>query len=237
MEDIQSHLQGGLGGLLPLLLDQRQPGVQPGPAIGDHRPKRRPVPQRRGPRRSTAITGPLAQHPGHALRLHRDQHGLTPEEDLIEAGDRHQGLAGPVQALQQTTGLDGLLVDPAAHGRVVRTEGGGQEEGQQAGDLAGTEAHRRRHGGEVALLGLGELDGVLQPVPELTVLAAEVLDLVEEFLAGRAVAVLLFDGLLDAAGVLVGDLSATAGRLGLTGDVAPASREHGGGIADPGHHG
>src|SRR4051812_37305387 len=128
-------------------------------------------------------------------------------------------------------------MDPAAHGRVVRTAGGGQEEGQQARDLARTEAHRRCHGGEVALLNLGELDGVLQPVPERTVLAAEVPDLVKEFLAGRPLTVLRFDGLLDAAGVLVGALSATAGGLGWPGDVTPASRKHGGGIADPGHDG
>jgi hypothetical protein len=117
------------------------------------------------------------------------------------------------------------------------TEDGGQEDRQQTGDLAGTEAHRRCDGGEVASLGLGKLDGVLQPLPELTVLAAEGLDLVEESLAGRPVAVLLGDGLLDAPGVLVGDLSATAGRLGLARDIAPASQEHGGGIADPGHDG
>jgi hypothetical protein len=57
----------------------------------------------------------------------------------------------------------------------------------------------------------------------LTVLAAEIPDLAEEFLAGRAV-VLRRDGLLDAPGVLVGDLSATAGRLGSTGDVAGFDR-------------
>jgi hypothetical protein len=89
----------------------------------------------------------------------------------------------------------------------------------------------------VSLLGFGELDGLFQPVPELAVLTAEVTDLVEEFLAGRLRIALLFDGPLDAPGVLVDRLPATAGRLSLSGDIAPATPEDRRGIADPGHDG
>jgi hypothetical protein len=42
------------------------------------------------------------------------------------------------------------------------------------------------------------------------------------------------DGLQNAVGVLVGNLSGAAGLLGLLGDVAVPAAEDGGGIADPG---
>jgi hypothetical protein len=237
VEDIQAHLQWGLMALVSLLLDPRQAGVQAGPPIGQDRLQGGPVRQRRGPRGSTAIGDTLAQDPGHALRFDGNQHGLTTEEDLIEAGDQHQRLAGAVQTLQETARLDGLLMNPATHGRRSRTEGHGQEDGQQAGDLAGAQAHRRGHGGEAPLPVLGELNGLFQPRPELAVLLLEGLDLVKELLAGGFPIVLLFDSLLDALGMLVDRLPATPGRLGLVSDLAPTSQENGGGIADPGRDG
>jgi hypothetical protein len=211
--------------------------MQPGPAIGQHHPKRRPRLQRRGPRRATAIAGPLTQHPGHALRFHSDQDGLTAEEDLIQAGDDHQRLAGPVQMLQQTTSLDGFLMDPATHGGVARTECGGQDDGQQAGDLARAEAHRRRHDGEVAALGLGELDGLPEPLPELAILLAEGLDLVEQLLSRRPAVGQVRHRLLDPLGVLVEGLSARADRVGVLGHIAPSAGEDRRRIADPDRHG
>ena len=47
----------------------------------------------------------------------------------------------------------------------------------------------------------------------------------------------LGDGLLDLVSVLVGGFSGAAGLSGVSGDVAEASEEDGGGVADPGEDG
>jgi hypothetical protein len=74
---------------------------------------------------NTTIAGTPPENPGHALRFDRDQYGLTAEEDLIEAGDHHQRPGDAVQALEEPTGLEGLLRNPVAYGRGSRTEGSG----------------------------------------------------------------------------------------------------------------
>lgn len=138
--------------------------------------------------------------------------------------------------LQQPTGLDGLVMNPATYGGMVRAACGGQDDGHQAGDLAAAEAHRRRHGSEVAARGLGKLDGLPEPLPELPILPAEGLDLVEQLLSRRPAVGPIRHRLLDPLGVLIEGLSATADRVGVVGHLAPSAAEDSRCIADPDRH-
>ena len=99
------------------------------------------------------------------------------------------------------------------------------------------QAHGQGGDSELALLGRREFDGLEQPVPELSILAAERFVLPDQFLSGRAAAVLGLDGGQDLLGMVIGGLAATAGLLGLLGDGAVGPGEAGGGIGDPANKG
>ena len=105
-------------------------------------------------------------------------------------------------------------------GRAAGAGRGAQDEGQEDEDLVEAQAHRGGGDGELLPSGLGEVDGLREPVPELGILVAEGLELVEELRPRRSAGMLGLDGGLDLLGMVVDGLSATVGPLGLGGDVA-----------------
>src|SRR5262249_39679948 len=125
------------------------------------------------------------------------------EIDLVETTDQDQTLGGLVQPFQDGPGGPAGGLDPAMHGRATGGGRGAQEDSQQDEGLVEAQAHGPGGHGELLLLGLGELDGVAEPVPKLGVLAAEVLILLEELLPSGAAAVLGLDGRQDLLGVIV----------------------------------
>ena len=86
--------------------------------------------------------------------------------------------------------------------------------------------------GKLASFGLGAGERLVQPVPQLLVLRTQALVLVEQLLAGRTGQLSVGDGVLDLAGMVVGDLPRTAAVLGVAGDVTMRAEEDGSGIAD-----
>src|SRR5438270_265206 len=91
--------------------------------------------------------------------------------------------------------------------------------------------------GELVPPGLGEVDGLPQPVPELGVLGLERPETTEQLLSRRSAVMLGQDGVLDLAGVVVDSLPAAQGVARPQGDVPPGPGEDGGGIGDPGRQG
>src|SRR5215470_12855284 len=142
------------------------------------------------------------------------------ERDLVEATDQDPRFGGLVQPFQDGPGSSAGGLDPPMDLRATGSGRGTQEDSKQDEGLVEAQAHGQGSHGELLLLGLGELDGVKEPVPELGVLAAEVLILLEEWLPGGSAAVAGLDGSQDLLGMIVVGLTATAGSLGLSGDGA-----------------
>ena len=101
------------------------------------------------------------------------------------------------------------------NGGATGTSRRAQEERQQGQDLVEAQAHGQGRRGEFLLLGRWELDGLEQPVPELGVLVAEEIVLLNQFLSSRSATVLGFNGGQNLLGMIVDALAATAGLLGL----------------------
>jgi hypothetical protein len=75
---------------------------------------------------------------------------------------------------------------------------------------------------------------LLQGGPQLPVLLAELLAVVEQLVARGSASVPVGDGLLNLLRVFIGGLPATAGPFGLLGDGPPAAAQDRGGVANPG---
>src|SRR5512135_359408 len=237
VEDVPAVLQQGLLALAALLLHPVDPGLQARARIGHDVSQRGPFVQRREPGGALTIIDLLAEEPDHAGRFHPHQDRAVMEEDLIEAANQDQRPALPVEVLEDTGRLLSGRLDPALDRRSTGACFGAQDQGQQGEDLIEAQAHRRGRDGELVLLARGELDGLSEPVPESGILLAEALVLLDQFGVRRSAGVLGLDGGLDLLGVVVDGLSATLGRLGLTGDFAVHAGEARGGVGDPGCQG
>jgi len=112
-----------------------------------------------------------------------------------------------------------------------------QEEVEQDEDLVEAQSHGRGGDGELALLLRGEVDGQVEPVPELGILATEVLIPLDQLGARRSAVMSVLDGGLDLPGMIVDGLPATVGAFGLAGDLAIAAGQSRGGVGDPGDEG
>src|SRR5271154_581732 len=104
------------------------------------------------------------------------------------------------------------------NGGATGTRRGAQEDSQQSEDLIEAQSHGQGRDGELLLFGQGELDGLEQPIPELGVLAAEDVVLLDQSFASRSAAVLGLNGGQDLLGMIVDALAATAGLLRGRGD-------------------
>jgi hypothetical protein len=108
----------------------------------------------------------------------------------------------------------------------------GQEHAQQVLDLAQAQAHGEGSRGQSPLLGLAKTDQAFGLAPEFDDRLSQPLIL------GAAFGHRFGDGRggelpLDLAGVFIDGFAAAAGRFGLPGDGAVATREDGGGVEDP----
>ena len=83
------------------------------------------------------------------------------------------------------------------------------------------------------LLGQGELDGPVHPLPELGILAAEGLVFPDQLFAGRACGVLGLDRAVDLSGLIIDGLTTTADSTCLDGNGTANPAETGGCIGDP----
>ena len=97
--------------------------------------------------------------------------------------------------------------------------------------------HRRGGDGELPLLDRGEFDRLGEPVPELGILLAEVLILLDQLGTSGPALVLGHDGGLDLTGVIRDGLSAAVDAVGLVGDMAVGAIQAGGGVGDPSRDG
>ena len=190
-----------------------------------------------GPRGTAAVGGAFAQDPSQAEGLDPHEDRLAAAEDLIQTQANDQRATGPVEDLQQPAGTASLLLHPAPQGRTTRPQCGGQENGQQGEGLLQAEAQGGCLHGELPALGLGALEALVQPVPQLLVLLAQALVLGKEVFAGRARPLGVGDGVLDLLGMVVGGLPTTTALLGVAGDVAVGAKQHGGGVAEAGEQG
>jgi hypothetical protein len=233
VEHIQAILQRHLPLLLPLPLHDGDPGLQAGPRVRQDVLQRGPVVQRLRPGRPRAVVGLLPQEPGHAGGLDADQHGPAAEEDLIETADQDQRLAPCIEGLQNPSRCQPRGFDPAVHRGTTGACLLPQEQGEQDEDLVEAQSHRRGGDGELPLLGRGEFGRLREPGPELGILPAEVLSLLDQLGPGRPTLVLGLDGGLDLTGVVIDGLSATVGEVGLVGDMAISAIQAGGGVGDP----
>jgi hypothetical protein len=68
----------------------------------------------------------------------------------------------------------------------------------------------------------------------LVVFVLEELELLEELLSAGAVELGIGDGVVDLVGVVLGDVAAAAGLLGVLRDIAVLSAQDGDGVAKPG---
>jgi hypothetical protein len=201
--------------------------------VFDLRPRR----QRLGPGRVAAVVGPLAQGPGPADRLDRHEDRLAAEEDLVQAHADDPRTAGLLQDLEQAAGPPRLLAHPAAQGGTAGDHSGRQEDGQQGPGLLGAQTQGGGLDGEPAALGLGALEALVEPVPELLVLLAQALVLGEQFGTAGTGQLGVGNRALDLVGMVVGSLPTTAAQLGGTGHVAVGPEEDSGGIANPSEQG
>jgi hypothetical protein len=235
VEDVQAVLRHRLAATAAVLLYQGDAALQSLARVRHDVLQRRPGSQRLVPGRPGAIVPAPAQEPGHARRLDAHQDGPAVEEDLIQAADQDQGVAAAIQGLQDASGATaGGLHDPV-QGRPAGAGHATDDDRQQGGDLAEAQPHRGGRDGELVPFGLGEVDRLLQPVPELGVLGLEGLDPVEELLPWGADTMLGGDGVLDLLGVVVDGLPAAPGVACPPGDISAGPGEDGGGIGDPGH--
>src|SRR5262249_57347260 len=125
---------------------------------------------------------------------------------------------GLIQDPEKAAGLGGGVLDPASQGGATGATGGGQDDRQQHRGLLEAQAEGGGDGDAVALLGLGEVDGLLEGGPQLPVLVTELLPLPKQLLPRRAAGVEVADRLLHALRVFVSGLAAAAGLPGLGGD-------------------
>ena len=91
--------------------------------------------------------------------------------------------------------------------------------------------------GKLAALGLGALEALVQPVPELAVLRAQAAVLLQEYGAAGTGRLGLGEGVLDLAGVVVAGLATTAALLRLLGHGARGAAPDGRGVAAAGEQG
>ena len=94
-------------------------------------------------------------------------------------------------------------------------------------------AHQLAGARELLLLGQGELDGLVHPLPELGILAAEGLVFPDQLFAGRACGVLGLDRAVDLSGLIIDGLTTTADSTCLDGNGTANPAETGGCIGDP----
>jgi hypothetical protein len=151
----------------------------------------------------------------------------------IETADQDQGAALGIEDLQHLPGAAPGRLDDPVQSRAAGAGRGAQDDGQEPADLVEAQAHRGGGDSELWPSALGEVDGLLQPRPELRILVAEGLELVEELPPRGSAGMLGFDGGVDLLGMVVGGLTTTAGSLGLGGDGAVGSAQAGGRIGDP----
>lgn len=193
------------------------------------------VPGQEGPSPglARAVGGALTEDPGEASRLEAHEDGLAVEEALIEAQRQDQGAASLVEDRQKFAGPPGGLVDPTAQGGATGQAADGQQDGEQGEDLGEAEAHGAGSGRELLLLIQGAVDGLFQPVPQLTVLSAELGDRAEELRARRSREAGILDRLEDLVGVVIGGLARAARFFGLAANSAVLAAQTSRGVADP----
>ena len=117
--------------------------------------------------------------------------------------------------------------------RATGTRHDPQEKRQPVMDLAVAEPHAHALGGEHLLLGQRKLDGLIQPVPQLSIFPAEGGVFPSQFLMGRSAAVFSRDGRFYLLSMVVDGLPTALGLLGLLCDRTAQATETCGGIGDP----
>jgi hypothetical protein len=171
------------------------------------------------------------------VRFDGHEHRLAAEEDLIQAQAQNQGLAQPVEHLQQLAGATRGLVDPASQGGAAGQLLGRQEDGQEDEDLREAQAHGAGGRDELPPLLFGEVNRRQVGVPKFLVFLAQGGEFGKELLTARTVQVGVADGLLDLGGVVVDGLPRAARILGLSSDVAVLATQRSSSVADPGEEG
>jgi hypothetical protein len=190
-----------------------------------------------GPRLARAIRGLLPQEPNHAGWLDADQDRAAVKEDLIETADQHQASALDVEVLEDASGHPSGRLDPAPQGAATGARLRTEDQSQEDEDLVAAQTHRDRRDSELLLFGVGELDGLSQPLPELSVLLAETLVVLDQFGTRRPPGVFGLDCGMDLSRVVVDGLSATVDIPRLVSDIAIRAGPARGRIGDPNHDG
>src|SRR5271157_3130731 len=112
-----------------------------------------------------------------------------------------------------------------------------QKQGQQDLDLSQTQPHGRGLCREPLLLGCGDLDGPVHPLPQPGILLAKRLVFPGQLFAGRASGALGLNRTVDLSGLIINSLTATVDSACLDGNGTANAAETGGCIRDPKRNG
>ena len=226
VEDVQGVLRHGLTGGAAALLQQGDPALQALARIRHDVLQRRPGAQRLQPRPPGAVGGPAPRNQTRLVGSTPTRTGRPWKKISSRHPTRIKARHWRVEDRQDPPGAAAGRLDDPVQGRAAGTGRGAQDDGQEPADLVEAQAHRGGGDSELLPSGLGEVDGLLQPRPELRILVAQGLELVEELLPRRSAGMLGFDGGVDLLGMVVGGLPATAGlwAWAVTSPCGPQSR-------------